>query len=87
MSQIAEQYDSSSGVIVRANKHKKKSAYEDEMKIIRDLKEVRPFLGQTGRTFEKFTNIVAPFHSSLKQEDYTAWINYHKQKLQFESGK
>jgi hypothetical protein len=86
MSQIAEQYDSSIGVIVRANKHKK-LAYEDEMNIIRDLKEARPFLGQTGRTYENFTNIVAPFHSPLKQEDYTAWINYHKQKLQFESGK
>lgn len=86
MSQIAEQYDSSSGVVVRANKHKK-SAHEDEMKMIKDLKEARPFLSQPGRTFEKFANVLAPFHSSLKQEDYTTWINYHKKKLQFESGK
>ena len=87
MDQISEHYDLSSGVIVRANRHKKKSAQEDELKLINELKETKPFKGQQGRSFDKFPNITAPLHGSLKEEDYSAWINFHKKKLQFESGK
>jgi hypothetical protein len=85
--QIAAQYDLTSGVLIRANKHKRKSALEDELKLIAELKEVAPFTTRIGRSFDEFSTITAPIDSTLNDEDYNAWINYHKRKMQFESGK
>lgn len=85
--QIAAQYDKCSGVLVRANKHKKKSAHEDELKLLGEMKEAAPFTSQIGRSYDQFSTIMAPTNSTLNEEGYIAWINYHKTKMRFESGK
>jgi hypothetical protein len=57
------------------------------MKLVSDLRTVRPFAAAMGRKFPKFEKILSPFHNSLDKEHYTAWIKHHLKVLTCESGK
>ena len=87
LSAISENYDELVGVVVGANRQKKKESHADEMKLVSDLRTVRPFAAAMGRKFPKFEKILSPFHNSLDKEHYTAWIKHHLKVLTCESGK
>jgi hypothetical protein len=87
LSAISENYDELGGVVVRANRHKKKESHEDETKLVSDLRTVRPFAEVMGRKFPQFEKILSPFHNSLDKEHYSAWIKHHLKVLTYESGK
>lgn len=87
ISAISENYDELGGVVVRANQHKKKESHEDEMKLVSDLRTVRPFAAVMGRKFPQFEKILSPFHNSLDKDHYSAWIKHHLKVLTYESGK
>jgi hypothetical protein len=55
-------------VVVRVNQHKKKESHEDEMKLVSDLRTVRPFAAVMGRKFTQFEKILSPFHNSLDKD-------------------
>jgi hypothetical protein len=68
LSAISENYDELGGVVVRVNRHKKKESHEDEMKLVSDLRTVRPFAAVMGRKFPKFEKTLSPFHNSLDKD-------------------
>lgn len=87
ISAICDAYDSTSNVIVRAKHHKTKTSQDEEEKVIRELRTVRPFQTVIGREYTKFTDILAPCHAKLDQAKYQACLIYHKDTLMFEYGK
>lgn len=47
------------------------------MKLVSDLRTVRPFAAVMGRKFPQFEKILSPFHNSLDKDHYSAWIKHH----------
>lgn len=50
--EIAEHYDEMSGVVRRSKRHVDKSAVGDELAILNELKDIRPFWFSEGRRQE-----------------------------------
>ncbi|KAL3854767.1 hypothetical protein ACJMK2_014016 [Sinanodonta woodiana] len=71
MPNVAEHYDNGAGVIVRVQLHKKKTAFEEEMMIIKDLRDVHPFKTEV----------------SFSQQDNKAWVQRHTFIFGYETGK
>jgi hypothetical protein len=84
MDVIADNFDKEANVLIRYSKHKVKSAVDDELDMIEDLRQVRPFEAQYGRSFDQFENIQAPFDDSLNMNSMEAWIDHHKYLLSFD---
>ena len=81
--EVTNNFDKETAVIKWAQKHKTLSSVEDEMKIMKNLRQERPFIETPGR------------HSSFKKEpkspvvklnfdDFTLWIEKHKTLLFYE---
>ncbi|CAG2192235.1 unnamed protein product [Mytilus edulis] len=71
---IAEHFDSISGVIVRSKKHKHKDAAGDELMMIGDLRKLRPFKFEAGRYHSAFPDINKSAVDNLPRTDYHTWI-------------
>lgn len=84
MDEITKNFDSETSVVTRAQKHKMLSSVEDELKIVKDLREVRPFLDIPGRRADSFRK--QPKHpiTKLNLDDLTLWIEKHKTLLYYE---
>jgi hypothetical protein len=87
MDLIAHNYDEKTSVIKRAQHHKYKSATEDELKILSDLSDIDIFNKRPGQKYEHFENFRAPFLSRLDKQKFVSWIELHKNKLDFDTGK
>ncbi|KAL3889781.1 hypothetical protein ACJMK2_002109 [Sinanodonta woodiana] len=85
MDNIADNFDSISDVKVRAGYHKERNSHTDELKMIYDLREVKPFVTHSGRFFSAHKNIMSPA-DSVNGLEFESWIDYHKVRLEFESG-
>lgn len=48
--------------------------HEDELKLIGEMKEAASFTSKIGRSYDQFSTIMAPTHSTLNEEGYIAWI-------------
>jgi hypothetical protein len=57
MEEISNNFDKKTGVVQRAHKHKKLSSFEDEKQIIRDLRQIKPFMEVCGRQSESLKNV------------------------------
>jgi TusA-related sulfurtransferase len=78
---IANNFDAAANVVQRATKHSHRETAAEEVDMINDLLEVRPFQHQPGRNYEKFPNMEP---SLLHRLDNTAistakWL---KQKIE-----
>ncbi|XP_062575477.1 uncharacterized protein LOC134237384 [Saccostrea cucullata] len=79
--EIAEHYDEISGVVERSKRHSDKSAVGDELSILNELREVRPFSFEEGRQHEQFSDIQASSSTNINVTNYHRWIE--NKKLQF----
>lgn len=71
LNEIAMNFDDASAVITRSQKHKKLSSVEDENKVVKDLRSVRPFLETPGRQLKRAPN--NPIFK-LNMDDIMTWI-------------
>ncbi|KAK3102170.1 hypothetical protein FSP39_009302 [Pinctada imbricata] len=76
--QISSNFDNSTSVITRSQKHKNKNAYDDEVKVIQELRQEQPFKCKLGRSLRKFDNIRAPAEACLDNNYYIAWIKHYQ---------
>lgn len=86
MLDISSNYDKVTGVIVRAKKHSVKSAYGDELSIIQDLRERRPFHYEARRVHEGFEQIARSCLQDLPIVQYYEWLETKLYKFATELG-
>jgi len=84
MNEISEHFDKETGTIKRAQKHKRLSSFDDERKIISNLRAVRPFLETPGRKVQSMKKSPKNPITKLALEDFIKWIEFHKVNLFYE---
>ncbi|XP_070532786.1 uncharacterized protein [Ptychodera flava] len=87
ISDIAENFDKSSRILVRGKKHSAISAQEDEMAIIEDLRKIRPFQCLAGRYHPSFAHISNTIQDNLDRQHFYEWIDRNIVKFATEFGK
>lgn len=83
---IAEHYDEISGVVRRSKPHVDKSAVGDELTMLNELRDIRPFLFAEGRRHEQFSEIQASSSTNINTTDYHRWIETKKLQFSVEHG-
>ena len=86
MIEISDKFDRTSDVIVRAKKHSDKDSKQDEADMIKDLRDVRPFVFQRGRSHPTFPNITPSLTESLNPAEIRSWIEVQTLKWATEVG-
>ena len=71
---IVQRYDTASDVNIRSKKHKTASAHSDEVDMIEDLRSIKPFTVQEGRTFRHFPNTQSSLISFLDFTHFREWM-------------
>jgi hypothetical protein len=72
---IGHNYDSSSKVITRSKKHAHASYHDDELVMIGDLRELKPFNFIAGRAHQSFPNIPHSAVEYLDVDKLHTWVN------------
>ena len=72
--EIAEIFDKTTKVIVRSKKHSVPSALNDEMTILEDLRQVRPFVAMPERYHVLFPHIPASMLQNVDVDKIHDWI-------------
>ena len=75
---IANNFDDQAGTIVRAKKHKEKDSKEDELKIMNDLRKLKPFKHTEGRVYQEFPRIPRSFLERLGNISLQTWFETNK---------
>ena len=86
LNDISENYDQCSNVLVRAKKHSDADSKKDEMEIINDLRQIRPFQFTAGRSHDAFQNISMSISRQLDPTLFHNWISEQKVKFATEIG-
>ena len=61
--------------------HSHKASVPDELKILKDLRELRPFLTQPGRAHSSFSSISVHPLAALNTKEFETWLLRHKKYL------
>ncbi|KAK3576117.1 hypothetical protein CHS0354_028016 [Potamilus streckersoni] len=85
MNNIADNFDSVSDIKVSSGYHKQRNSNTDELKMMYDLRGVKPLISHSGRSLSARKSIQAPT-DTVNGLEFEAWIDYHKVSLDFESG-
>ncbi len=72
--EIANNFDDHSNVIIRSKKHSERSAEQDELTILEELHQVRPFRHVSGRAYTSFPNINSSMLDSFDGNKFRAWF-------------
>ncbi|XP_053388326.1 uncharacterized protein LOC128551481 [Mercenaria mercenaria] len=83
MDKISKNFDKETSSIKRSQKHKRFSFIEDEQKIIKELRVVRPFLNIPGRHTETLKMAKNPI-TKLNMEALIKWIEHYKLRFYYE---
>lgn len=83
---ISENYDQCSNVLIRAKKHSDADSKKDEMDIISDLRQIRPFKFISGRCHNAFPNTNMSISKHLDPTLFHEWILNQKVKFATEIG-
>ena len=86
MVEVSKNFDNKSQVIVRSKKHSDKDSKMDEVDMIKDLRNVRPFQFQSGRAHPTFPEIKSSLTESLDPADIRSWIEMQTLKWATEIG-
>lgn len=78
---IVESFEKQVHLHRRSSLHSHKSSTHDEVMIQADLRNLRPFKQEDGRTFESFANISHDPIASLDKQKFQAWIEKHKKNI------
>lgn len=84
MDQIANNFDNETHVIKRAQRHKRPSSHDDEMKIVSDLHKVQPFMGSLVQNTASVVKVVKSPVKKVNMDDIKCWISYHKNLMYYE---
>ena len=69
----------------RSSSHSHASSVKDELKVLRDLRVLKPFSTQPNRKHASFRSIDSDPLESLDEEKLDEWLQKHKQNLMLES--
>lgn len=83
---IGRNYDKTTSVIIRAKKHTIPSAAADELAMIEDLRKVRPFRREEGRTLQSFPGISGSMLSTLDVPKIKEWVQTRTYKFSTDLG-
>ncbi|XP_061184242.1 uncharacterized protein LOC133192263 [Saccostrea echinata] len=83
---ICSNFDYQSSVITRAKKHSDKSSTSDELTLIQDLRNVRPFFFQPGRFHNSFQHISPSILHNIDIPYIHSWIEQKKIHFALDSG-
>jgi len=78
---ILENFDVQIGRGVQHSSHSHKSSATDEGKILRDLRDLKPFTTVPNRKHDSFPDIVDDPLSTLKEEEFDKWVARHRKNL------
>ena len=84
MNEISEHFDVETSTVKRAQKHKKLSSLEDEKKVLRCLRVIRPFVTVTGREIKSQKKDPKNPIAKLNIEDLKGWLEKHKVNFYYE---
>jgi hypothetical protein len=84
---ICENYDCETGTVIRATRHKTVSAYYDELQIIKDLRDIKPFNHTAGRFSGGFECISRSVFVEFSCSDMITWIEKRVKLYAYELGK
>ena len=84
LNMIGKRFDITSPVVHRQKAHQTVSALEDEIKMISDLRKIKPFVYTNNRpAHSHFQNIPVSILHGPNDTDFRSW--FHKKKRQFET--
>ena len=75
---IAENFDRTAGVTIRSKRHAKKDAAGDELTMIHDLNNIRPFQHVPGRRLRSLDNIPICMTRLLDVIAFRRWFEKHR---------
>ena len=81
VSKIVEAYQHQVQIHPKSATHSHKSSSNDEKIISADLRDLRPFKKEEGRTFESFLQISHDPTSSLNKKKFAEWLQKHKKNI------
>ena len=81
VSKIVEAYQHQVHIHPKSTTHSHKSSSKDENIISTDLRGLRPFNKEEGRTFESFQQISSDPTSSFDKKKFAEWIQRHKKNI------
>lgn len=86
MDKIACQFDMTSDCIIRSQRHKIRSAKEDEKSVIAGLSRIKPFDFCQGRKMDSYPKSVSSPLKNINIDHIKAWIQNHKSNFLHEFG-
>ena len=86
LNDISDNYDKCTGVIVRANAPSEVSAEHDELRMLEDIRKVRPFQTQLGRSHASFPEMQRSMVDTLDMFHFHKWITDRIEKYAVELG-
>ena len=78
---IVENFDTQVSLSPASSTHSHKSSARDEAKILTDLRQVKPFSNQPGRSHDSFPNIRPDPLETMDAEELDRWLTRHKKNL------
>lgn len=78
MDEISHNLDKENCVVHHAHKHRRPSSYQDEMKIIQDLRSVKPFSLNLRRVIPSLKRTMTPPIKNLNKDHILDWISFNK---------
>ena len=78
LSSIAKNFDKTASTVVRAKKHQRKDASQDELSMMDDLRRLRPFCHQEGRRHHEFPNVPKSQVKNFDGMKFNSWFEKHK---------
>ena len=65
----------------RSSAHSHRSSSEDEKKILNDLKKLKPFSPQPGRTHASFTRVSSNPLEGFNEQKFDEWLKRHQRNI------
>jgi hypothetical protein len=75
ISDISENFDKNTKVVVRAKKHKEASSLSDEIQMLEDLRQMRPFHFEAGRHHNSFPNVNDSLLKNVDASKIRSWVH------------
>ena len=74
IAEISKNFDSKAAVLVRAKRHNRKDVTGDELTMMDDLRQIRPFHHQAGRSHESFPRVNKSLKDELDGQNFHSWF-------------
>ena len=78
---VVEAFENQVSMPKRSSGHTHRSTTNDELLVLRDLRALRPFKKEDGRSFESFLEISHNPTHQLDQAKFSEWIDRHKKNI------